>query len=163
MLPEPAFKRKQYLVDRNYQLQFVSRVFMVVLAVAIISLVVSSVLLWSHLYRPDMTSQTPLITSLLAIATMMLVELLVAIPLVFFLSLRQSHRIVGPMNRIKRLLQAIGSGDFSQRITLRKGDALEDLAKEINQMAQGLHRRFSGGSPSSMPPTSAPSTSSSPS
>jgi methyl-accepting chemotaxis protein len=149
-------------VDRTYQLQFVSRVFMVVLTVAVISLVVSSILLWSHLYRPDMSSQTPLIASLLAIATMMLVELLVAIPLVFFLSLRQSHRIVGPMNRIKRILQAIGNGDFSQRITLRKGDALEDLAKEINQMSQELHRRFSGSS-SSAPPTSAPSTSPSPS
>jgi len=158
MLSEQGFKRKQYLVDRTYQLQFVSRVFMVVLAVAVISLVVSSALLWSHLYRPDMTAQTPLIASLLAIATMMLVELLVAIPLVFFLSLRQSHRIVGPMSRIKRTLQAIGSGDFSQRITLRKGDALEDLAKEINQMAQELHRRVSGSS-SSAPPTSAPSTS----
>ena len=157
MLPEQVYKRKQYLVDRNYQLQFVSRVFMVVLSVAVISLAVSSVLLWGHLYRPDMTSQTPLIASLLAIATMMLVELLVAIPLVFFLSLRQSHRIVGPMNRIKRTLQAIGNGDFSQRIVLRKGDALEDLAKEINQMTQELHQRFSGAPTTSAPPTSASS------
>ena len=44
------------------------------------------------------------------------------------------------MNRLKRMLEAIGQGDFSQRITLRKGDALEDLAAAINRMAESLQQ-----------------------
>ena len=140
-MPEQAYKRKQYLVDRRYQLQFVSRVFFVVLAIAVLSLIVASSVLWVNMYNPDLPLQTPLISGFIAMATLMIVELLVAIPLVFVFSIRQSHRVAGPMNRLKRILEAIGNGDFSQRITLRQGDALEDLARAINQMAGNLQQR----------------------
>ena len=142
MTPDSSYKRKQYLVDPAYQLRFVSRVFITVLAVALVSLALSSLLLSKNLYEPDLRSQTTLITSLVAVATMMLIELLVAIPLVFILSIRQSHRVVGPMNRMKQTLEAIARGDFSQRISLRQGDALEDIANAINKMSQGLQQRF---------------------
>ena len=92
------------------------------------------------MYQPELPQQT-LIYCFIAIALTLLVELLLSIPIVFILGIRQSHRIVGPMNRIKRTLEAIGAGDFSQRITLRQGDALEDLAKSINQMAEALQQR----------------------
>lgn len=139
--PEMPYKRKQYLVDRGYQISFVTRIFMVVLAVAVISSLISTALLYTNMYRPDLPQQT-LISSLIAVATTLLIELLLAIPIVFFLGIRQSHRIVGPMNRLKRILEAIGAGDFSQRIILRQGDALEDLAKSVNQMAEALQKRF---------------------
>ena len=147
MEPERPYKRKQYLVDRDYQLHFVTRMFMVVLAVAVVSSLIATGLLWTNMYRPELTEQTHLIVSLVAVAATLLIELLIAIPIVFILGIRQSHRIVGPMNRLKRTLEAIGSGDYSQRIQLRQGDALEELATSINQMAEQLQRR-SPSSPS---------------
>ena len=143
MAVAPPYKRKQYLVDRAYQLRFVTRVFIVVLAVALASSFLAAILLWKNMYRADLEQQTLFIASLIAVATTMLIELLLSIPIVLFLGIRQSHRIVGPMNRLKRMLGAIGTGDFSQRITLRQGDALEDLAKSMNQMAEQLQRRSS--------------------
>ncbi len=142
MEPETPYKRKQYLVDRNYQLRFVTRVFMVVLLVAVVSSLISSGLIWFNMYRPDLDSRTPIIAALIAVATTLLIELLLAIPIVFFLGIRQSHRVVGPLSRLKRTLDAIATGDFTQRITLRQGDALEDLAKTINDMAEALSKRF---------------------
>jgi len=141
MEPRP-YKRKQYLVDRAYQIRFVTRVFVVVLAVAIVSALLATAFLWSNMYAPELEQHALLVASLVAIATTLLIELLLAIPIVFYLGIRQSHRIIGPVNRIKHLLDAIGNGDFSQRITLRQGDALEDLAKSINQMADALQRRY---------------------
>lgn len=138
---QPPYTRKRYLVDRGYQLRFVTPLFMVLLAFAAASSVISSALLWKHVSSPEQ-SHASLILGLVALTTTLLIELLVAIPLVFVLGIRQSHRIVGPMNRIKQSLQAIGRGEFSQRITLRHGDALEDLAKSINQMAANLEQRF---------------------
>ncbi len=134
------YRRTQYLVDRGYQLSFVSRVFLVILAVAVFSFSMATVLLAKHLYAPE--SHTPLVVALVAITTMMLIELLISIPLVFLLSVRQSHRIMGPMSRIQRALEAIGTGDFTQRVVIRQGDALEDLAKTINRMAEELQHRF---------------------
>ena len=143
MNSQRPYKRKQYLVDRSYQLRFVTRVFVVVLLVAVISSLISTGLIWKTMYQPELESHTPLIAALVAVATTLLFELLLAIPIVFYLGIRQSHRIVGPINRLKKSLEAIGNGDFSQRITLRQGDALEGLAKSVNQMAESLLRRSS--------------------
>jgi methyl-accepting chemotaxis protein len=142
MSQEKAYKRRQYLVDSRFQLRFVTQLFMAVLGIAAVSTLFSSALLWKYLAAPNQGLNTPLVTSLIAIATTLLIELLLAIPIIFYLGIRQSHRIVGPMNRIKQMLQAIGTGDFSQRITLRHGDALEDLARSLNQMAESLQQRF---------------------
>ena len=142
-MPEATFKRRQYLVDRPYQLRFVTRLFMVVLAIATASCLISSSLLWKNMYLPEEGPQTSLlISALIAVAVTLLVELLLAIPIIFFMGIRQSHRIVGPIKRLRDMLEAIGRGDFTQRITLRKGDALVDLAQSINQMAEELQRRF---------------------
>jgi methyl-accepting chemotaxis protein len=144
-MSEAPYKRRQYLVDRDYQLRFVTRMFMIVLAVAAISSLMATGLLWRYMYQPEMSQQT-LIYCFISVALTLLVELLLSIPIVLFVGIRQSHRIVGPMQRIKRTLEAIGNGDYSQRIVLRQGDALEDLAKAINQMAESLARRSTSGS-----------------
>ena len=142
MNPARSYQRRQYLVDRGYQLRFATRLFLAILAVALISSLLSTVLIWRNMYRPDLGLWTPLITSLIAIAVTLLIEILVALLIAFVFGIRQSHRVVGPLNRMKRILEAIGMGDFTQRITLRQGDALEDLAKAINQMAESLQQRF---------------------
>ena len=137
------YQRKHYLVDRTYQLRFVTRLFFVVLFVAVTSALLASILVWRNVYTPGQSPPTVLVIALVAICATLLIELLLAIPLIFLLGIRQSYRIVGLMNRIKQALVAIGQGDFSQRITLRQGDALEDLAKAINRMAERLQQRSS--------------------
>jgi methyl-accepting chemotaxis protein len=134
--------RREYLVDPGYQLRFVTRLLVTVMAVAILSAAIASGLLWKNLFAPELAHQTSLITGLISVATTLLVELLLAIPIVLYFGIIQSHRIVGPMNRMRQTLEAISQGDFSQRITLRRGDALEDLAHAINQVAESLQAKF---------------------
>lgn len=156
MSPHTQYKRRQYLVDRTYQLRFVTHIFMAVLAIAITSSLISTGLLWSNMYRPELQTNIMLVSSLVAVAATLLIELLLAIPIVFFLGIRQSHRVVGPMNRLKRMLHAIGEGDFSQRIILREGDALEDLSQDLNQMVERLQQRYPSSNPNPKPPAPAP-------
>ena len=49
-MTEPPYKRKQYLMDRVYQLRFVTRLFLIILVVAAASALVSSVLVWRNMY-----------------------------------------------------------------------------------------------------------------
>lgn len=136
------YKRKQFLVDHAYQLKFATHIFLIVFAVAISGTLVASALIQANMYRPDLGEQSYTIVALIAIATTLIVQLLLAIPLVLYLGIRQSHRVIGPMKRMIKMLAAIGQGNFSQHITLREGDALEDIAKSINQMAEDLQKRF---------------------
>ena len=144
MSQPPTYKRTIYLVDRAYQLRFVTRLFMGVLGIAVASSLIASGLLWQQLYTPELGTTGPLVTGLVAVSATLLVELLLSIPLIFYVGIRQSHRVVGPMKRMKAALEAIGRGDFSQRLVLRQGDTLEDLAESINKMAEALQQRQSG-------------------
>ena len=139
--PQPAFKRRQFLVDRGYQLKFITKVLFLLLAIAGITCITASALLWRNMYSAHQdVSPTLITTALIAISLTLLVELVIAVPVVFYFGIRHTHRGVGPINRIKRTLQAIGEGDFTQRLVLREGDVLEDLAKAINEMAERLQK-----------------------
>ena len=139
--PHTVFKRRRYLVDREYQLQFITRVLFLLLAIAGATCLTASGLLWQNMYSAHQdVSPTLITTALIAISLTLLVELVIAVPVVFYFGIRHTHRVVGPMNRIKRTLEAISNGDFSQRIILRPGDVLQDLAKAINEMAERLQQ-----------------------
>ena len=137
---EALVKRTQYLVDPSYQLRFATRLFAIILGVAILSWFLAVWVLQLNLYQPTTGSQTTVLVASIAVTTTLGVQLLLAIPIVFYLGVRQTHHVVGPIERMKRALKAIEEGDFSQRIKLRKGDALPDLADAINRMAESLQR-----------------------
>lgn len=46
---------------------------------------------------------------------------------------------VSPLKKLIRAAQEISKGNFSQELTVRTGDELEQLAETINQMADALH------------------------
>ena len=103
---------------------------------------VSCFLFWQVMHQTLAESRLLLIAAFSGIAVALTIEVILAIPLIFILSIRQTHRVVGPINRMKRTLQAIGEGDFSKRIRLRDGDALLEIAFAVNKMAERLQQRF---------------------
>lgn len=56
-----------------------------------------------------------------------------------------SHRIAGPLFRVRRYAAALGEGRFDQRISFREKDVLHTLSSALNEMAeeyQGREKRF---------------------
>lgn len=61
---------------------------------------------------------------------------------VFVVASFLSHRIVGPIFAIKRSLEFIGRGNFSEaRVTLRSDDEFQDVASLVNQTVDQLEKR----------------------
>jgi nitrate/nitrite-specific signal transduction histidine kinase len=54
-----------------------------------------------------------------------------------------SHKIAGPLYRIRSVLSYVGSGNLKARAKLRKGDFLNQDADAVNQMAAELDERIS--------------------
>jgi hypothetical protein len=77
----------------------------------------------------------PWISTLPAVA----VAALVSSAMIFFIGIRYSHQIVGPLPRITRALRELGQGKRPAPLTFRPGDALEELAIEVNALADSLH------------------------
>jgi methyl-accepting chemotaxis protein len=138
----PSYKRRQYLVDRVYQLRFVQQLLTVIALMMVASFLAACSILWSHYGTDSLGPDSCLPDALIGIALSHAVSLMILTPILYFFGIRQTHRVVGPLNRMKQTLTAIGNGDFSQRIILRKGDVLIDFAENINRMAEALQARF---------------------
>lgn len=51
-----------------------------------------------------------------------------------------SHRIAGPLQRLKKYMRRVGDGDFSVRLRFRTYDEIHDVADSFNQMIEGLKK-----------------------
>ena len=111
---------------------------------------------FQHHYALVLVAVTVLVTNLVIIAAMLVpgaqrlhlssssalviggVELLLVIG-VWYLSIRSTHRIAGPIFVFSRQLRAFGAGDLTARISLRDQDMFQDEAAEINSGLEQLH------------------------
>jgi methyl-accepting chemotaxis protein len=55
-----------------------------------------------------------------------------------------THRIVGPVYRMRQIMRDVGDGNLSQFAQFRKDDELQELAAGFDEMVVGLNRRVYG-------------------
>jgi len=141
------FRRKNYFIKRNFQVNFISKFLILILLEAI--LIVG---LFMHVSNNTLT--TGYFDSILTIertpdfffVPIILIMLIVAIGIgiagmVVFIML--SHRIAGPLYRFEKDLTEVGSGDLTKRINLRKTDQLAELKESLNIFIDSLDQRMS--------------------
>jgi nitrogen fixation/metabolism regulation signal transduction histidine kinase len=56
-------------------------------------------------------------------------------------ALRMAHRIVGPLYRFRKVIEAVKEGEAVSLIRLRDSDYLQELKDELNQMLEALEAR----------------------
>lgn len=142
-MPEQNFvKRKQVIVARDIQFRFAR--FVILFAVGTAFFTSLTVFFTTFSLLGDKLAQVypqgRLIEIFKTVYLALAIDLLVAAPLIFLVSIRFSHRIVGPLPKIYDILRKVGKGDLSQRLTLRKADELVNLADVINEMIDNLKK-----------------------
>jgi methyl-accepting chemotaxis protein len=55
-----------------------------------------------------------------------------------------THRIVGPVYRLRQIMRDVGDGNLAQYAQFRKDDELQELAAGFDEMIIGLNRRVYG-------------------
>jgi len=53
---------------------------------------------------------------------------------IVFVTVLYSHRVVGPLVGMKRVVKAIAGGDFTQAVHIRQKDAIQPMATALNTM-----------------------------
>ncbi|MFH1407109.1 MAG: HAMP domain-containing protein [Candidatus Omnitrophota bacterium] len=135
-----GFIRRHYLVKKR--LQF--RIALIVLGAAVISSVVAGIAVYfaaSITFGSKLALVYPagrLVEAMRQIYAVLFVCIILISPIIFIVAILFSHKIAGPLIRIERTLDEIGSGNFDVQIKLRKHDELKDLAETINNMASSL-------------------------
>jgi uncharacterized membrane protein len=70
-----------------------------------------------------------------------LLLLAVYVVLVVVLAAVYTHRIIGPMFPIMRHVKALQDGFYSRRVKLRESDCFQELADELNDLAETLEKQ----------------------
>lgn len=130
--------RRQWIINPRFQMQF---------ALILVLLHVNVGFLYQialHYRVQNLAAEAGSIDAFLeldpwtAIWPAMLVAGIISSLAVFFIGIRYSHQIVGPLPRISRALRQIAAGENPDRLKFRPGDVLEDLASEVNHVADAM-------------------------
>ncbi len=142
---KPASKRRQYFIDPSFQLKFILKFSVIVLA--------ASVLIGAALFLIFRGSTTVAIENTKVVvkttSDFILPALIVTLALVagfsslvvIVLTLVSSHKIAGPIFRIQRELELVRQGDLTRQFTIRSTDQLQELARSLNVMTGALREK----------------------
>ncbi len=129
-------KRKQYIVDRRFQFRFTA---VVVVSTLLVLLIVSWTIysnIWVVLLRGTQNPYFLLVKEQSdADIFLKLALLMIAITIISFFI---SHKFAGPLHRIRKAARAVGEGNLSSHVDLRRGDEFVDLVGDFNHMTDGL-------------------------
>ena len=137
------YRRRRLIVNRPLQFRFVGVMLLFFCVLTVVTLLGLYFALWLTLYTFNLLHD-PVIVSLFTTTGMILAfELLLLGPLVIWMGLWLTHKVAGPLVRIRPALEQMEQGRFDTRLSLRKGDALVELADDVNRLAESLRSRAS--------------------
>jgi len=126
-----GFKRKRLFVDRSVQGAFMLRTAFYWLAcmasLSMVDVAVSMLIDPLRLFYPDADG----LWFRLAPAV---VTTLLLLPVIVYDSVKLTHRIVGPILRLRRGMRELAAGQPAEKIRFREGDFWQEFADEFNAL-----------------------------
>lgn len=103
-------------------------------------LVVTNLLLAAGIFLPDLFGFSLVVSTrgMLVIAAAQVLMLLV----VWFVALRRSHRVAGPISVFQQAMQQMEAGDLTPRLSLRKADEFQELSEVMNRAIAAMRDRI---------------------
>jgi methyl-accepting chemotaxis protein len=138
------FTRRNYFIDRNLQTRYIVLMVLVLIVHTLIVLAAvfsPYILMLSFDYPPD--TRTEAAQAFLLVHGNAWPVIGGFIIFVGFLTLFVTHRIAGPIFRIKRGIRDLADGRLNETIHLRKKDEFQDIAEELNALAARFRDSFS--------------------
>lgn len=128
--------RRSFLVSRPYQIRFIAEILMVVVVATCLSAggaylltkgEVESGFYSGHRKLVNLQQALPKVLAVSSLVTLAAMALLGG-----YITLRETHRVVGPVNRMESKFREMAEGDFSYMESFRKKDVLKGLDDSIN-------------------------------
>ncbi|MCK5242285.1 HAMP domain-containing protein [bacterium] len=140
------WRRKNYLINKDFQFRYISRVMFGIIMMALVIAFTVYYTTWARImdefyHVPQIASQFAALFS--SVNNTLIVILLLFLVISAFLSIFISHSIAGPVYRFEKTFKAIMAGDLTPRIGLRKSDEFRHLAETINDMLYTLRHSLS--------------------
>jgi nitrogen fixation/metabolism regulation signal transduction histidine kinase len=131
------YQRKTVIVKRGLQYRYM-------LFISVVSLIAFMLVIMDMIWTLHKVSQNhPMIIEVLdevfSSIPLMLFKIVLYLIVVIILSVVISHKIAGPIYKFEKICELISKGDITQRVYLRKGDALDELRNSFNMMIENIN------------------------
>ncbi|RLB25540.1 MAG: hypothetical protein DRG71_03830 [Deltaproteobacteria bacterium] len=139
------YKRQTYLVEKRFQISFILKFCLLVLAGVIVSSALIILLTRGTLTSTFVNSKLTIQSTASVILPALLYTNLITLGLVtvatIVVTLFVSHKIAGPLYRLEKELKAIGDGDLTRQISLRRKDQVTRLARSLDEAVNQLRAK----------------------
>ena len=114
------YKRRRYLVDKNIQYRYIGTTLYYLAVFFIMTLGIIYFTAWREIMQKlsNVYPQARMVSILQVVYVRLLIGFLVLAPVAFVTALLASHKIAGPLVRIKKALRDIAAGDYNFKIKL---------------------------------------------
>lgn len=145
-MQKSMFLRKQFLVNKPYQLRFIAEVMIVIILATSLSTGAIYVLLSGEMESGFHSSEQilenvrealPRILGLSAFVIFISMALMGG-----FITLRETHRVIGPAGKMEKKFREMAEGNFDYMIPFRNADVLKGLDESINVHLNNLSDFF---------------------
>jgi HAMP domain-containing protein len=137
-------QRRRYITHKKFQFRMTGMLLLLVLLATLVTTLVNHYFLLSSIvdftmsYGRGPTGMELFMASLKPLAIILPVVFVILAALVIFIS----HRIAGPLYRLKMFMEKVENGDYSVELKFRKSDAIHDVAYSFNRMVAGIKEKF---------------------
>lgn len=140
----PTNRRRQWMVNRPFQMRFIVGGLLIAIATALLVLAGVYLALWLTLQIFELHREAVTVQLFKNVALFVSLGVVIVAPVAIWglwkMALISTHQVAGPLVRIMGALKQMRGGDFNVQLRLRKGDVLDELAEAVNQLAEALRR-----------------------
>ncbi len=147
-------RRKNYLIDRKFQLNFTFR-FLLIIIIFVLLTGFSIIMVYYIKYQSGKSffdnylvivkeGEAIEITNMFIItAPVIIISSLIIALFIFIYGILYSHKIAGPIYRVRKTLESINKGFLDFKVKLRKKDKFRDLEEHLNNVINTFSNEFS--------------------
>lgn len=133
-------RRTRLFIAKKFQIRYISLILIFMFATAIITGYTVYYTTWI-MFGEKLAAVYPqglLLEIVDKVNAVLFLRLIFLSPLVILIALVLSNRIAGPIYRIHKFIKKVHAGDYSEKLTLREKDELQDLAAAMNGFVSKL-------------------------
>jgi methyl-accepting chemotaxis protein len=140
-------RRNTKIIREGYLRDLILILFFILLACTVIS----ALTLYFDIYKPLSPYYRTILSTITELKESLIIKTL-KINVIFYLLISAgtilliilyTHRIAGPLQRIKTEAKDIAEGNLDKKIILRQDDAINSFAQSLNEMTRSLDKRVS--------------------
>ena len=143
---EKRIKRHIYFIEKSFQVKFILKFCALVVLGGLLTIGLLYLLAMQSTTVSFVNSRVVVRTTAdfilpVLIQTVAVVSVIIGFATVI-VTLFVSHKIAGPLYHIKKAMQGLGEGDFSQDFHIRHLDQLQDVADAINNSINKMREKM---------------------